>query len=661
MSNTPTDSMRASGNEQNVRVLSINEFQNEYFDYDSYVFIRSQKQFGSLINVDTGEPEKNEYIEVLYHNKQTGKDVTLADIVNMLKQRKKVVLKGDFGLGKSRCIKQVFDILTADTVNNPYTLAINLREHWGAKTGLEILQRHFIDLNLDGSNFNRNFEQPNAVYLLDGFDEIGTQSWSSDIRKMQHIREMSVCGLKDLICKVQGGVLIVGREYYFNSDEELLSCLGLNSNSTIILECHHEFTEEELLQYIQKNMTTASTEVLAELPSWLPKRPLVIQLLIKYAADIFTLSFALEDICGFWFAFLSKMCEREARIYAALNPEIIKGVLLYLGNKTRMYNSNTGPITQMDLNEAFTAVAGITPNDESAIMLQRLPSLGRVSGDSPDRQFLDTFILNGLRAEGIIQLSKSWNPTQWNVDWITPLDQTGLIILSEYIAKDDKRKDNFITIARQAANSKNKVLAADIVSAICMLDVTELDFKDICISGATFSYLNFGGKEVTRLVISDSIIEKMDLTNAKISDSIHISKCIISSAYGIASNKSLPNNFSECEIDSFEPLATTTLIKKAWLSKPQKLFIQMIRKIFYQPGSGRKEEALLRGMGESANRKLSTKILNLLMVEKIIDRHKGDEGYVYTPIRNQTNRIRIILDVLNLSVDPLWDKISSLE
>ena len=59
----------------------------------------------------------------------------------------------------------------------------------------------------------------NIVYLLDGFDEIGTQSWSSDPRRMQYIRRISVCALKDLLQKVQGGVLITGREYYFNSDK----------------------------------------------------------------------------------------------------------------------------------------------------------------------------------------------------------------------------------------------------------------------------------------------------------------------------------------------------------------------------------------------------------------------------------------------------------
>lgn len=69
---------------------------------------------------------------------------------------------------------------------------------------------------------------------------------------MQHIRAMSVSGIKDLIEKVKGGILITGREYYFNSDSELLSCLGLSKDNTIILECPQEFTDSELVDFIKK-------------------------------------------------------------------------------------------------------------------------------------------------------------------------------------------------------------------------------------------------------------------------------------------------------------------------------------------------------------------------------------------------------------------------
>lgn len=661
MENTPTDSMRAAGNEQKIIVKSTEEFQNEFFDYGSYIHIRNQRQFGSLINLETGEPENNEYVNVSYLNTYNNKELSIEDIVHLLKNGKKIILKGDYGLGKSRCIKQIFDSFILNPIENPYVVAVNLRDHWGAKRGKEILDRHFDDLGLDAKEFIKIYDRSNIVYLLDGFDEIGTQSWSSDKRKMQHIREMSVCALKDLITKVSGGVLVTGREYYFNSDKELARCLGIDMDKVIFLECHQEFTDSELLTFISKNVSEVLGSIKIEkLPAWLPKRPIVMQLLLKYAGDIFSMEHALDDICGFWYAFLCKICEREAKIYPALNPEVIKDVMIFLANQTRTSANNTGPITQEDISRAFTCVTGFTPSDESAIMLQRLPSIGRVSTDSPDRQFLDTFILNGLRAEGIIQFSKSWDSNVLAFDWVNPLDQTGLSILAEYIGKDAHRMDTFIGLARNASHATNKILASDIVSAICLLDKESIDFKDICISGGHFSYLSFEGKDICRLTITDSIIEKLDLTNTKFNPTIRIEKCILSEVYGISSRKSVPEQIIECEVDCFEMLATTTLIKRARLSESQKLYVEMIRKIFYQPGAGRKEAALLRGMGVSANKQLGGKILNRLLDEGLVTRIKGDEGYVYKPVRNKTGRIDKMLTDLTLSEDPVWLMISEL-
>jgi energy-coupling factor transporter ATP-binding protein EcfA2 len=660
MKDKPTDSMRQSGDAQKITVMSIDEFKCEYFDYKSYIHIRSKKQFGSLINAETGEPEQNTYINVSYSNKKKN-DITINDIINMLKKGKKIVLKGDFGLGKSRCVKQIFDILNSEMNTNNYTIAINLRDHWGARRGIEILTRHFEDLGLDAKNFIKTYDQTNAVYLLDGFDEIGTQSWSSDIRKMQHMREMSVCALKDFIMHVRGGVLIVGREYYFNSDQELLNCLGLKENQTTILECPNEFTDSELLDFITNNVPDSiDKRKMEELPQWLPKRPYVIQMLLKYASEVFSVDYALDDICGFWYAFLSKMCEREAKIYPALNPDIIKQVLIILANKTRTEGTNTGPITQSDLSAAFELAAGFQPNDESSVMLQRLPSLGRIGADSPDRQFLDTFILNGLRAEGIIQAVKSWDKSILTSPWKYPLDTIGYSILAEYISKDKNRDDIFLSMAREASNSSNKIFAADVVAAISYLDVNNQDYKNLYISDSHFSHLSFEEKIIQGLEIYNSIIDKLDLTNAKFDNSITIKDCFIGTIYGIASHKSVPTQIVKCDVDCFETLATTTLIKRAKLSEIQKIFVTIIKRIFFQPGAGRKEEALLRGMGRVANKHSGEKILNILLNEKIITRHKGDEGYVYKPVRSLTNRMDKILTDLTLSTDPLWCKISQI-
>lgn len=72
-----------------------------------------------MINVETGEPENNIYVNVSYLNKKTGQEINVTGIIDLLRRGKKVILKGDFGLGKSRCVKQIFDILTQDKFSNP--------------------------------------------------------------------------------------------------------------------------------------------------------------------------------------------------------------------------------------------------------------------------------------------------------------------------------------------------------------------------------------------------------------------------------------------------------------------------------------------------------------------------------------------------------------
>ncbi|HAP22147.1 MAG TPA: hypothetical protein DCR27_12835 [Lachnospiraceae bacterium] len=661
MQDKPTDSMRQSGEAQRIKVMSGMEFQNEYFEYDNYLYARKQKQFGSLINMETGRPEENSYIRVAYRNKKDGNEVYIDDIIDLLLKGRKIVLKGDFGLGKSRCVKEVFDCLSNDQLVNPYVIAINLRDHWGAKRAQEILLRHFEDMGLRAGSIIKTFDNANFVYLLDGFDEIGTQSWSSDIQRMQHIREISVCALKDLISKVQGGILITGRDYYFNSDDEMLSCLGLDDKQTIILECHSEFTETELLEFMSQNIPELTEKgKIKQLPVWFPKRPLVIQLMQKYAEDMFSVEHTLDDICSFWYVLLSKICEREAKIYPALNPEVIKKVLLYLADITRFRTDNVGPITQNDLSDAFISAAGITPNDETAIMLQRLPSLGRISADSPDRQFLDSFILDGLRAESIIQLSKSWNAEVFQKEWINPLNQIGLGILAEYIGNNSKRRESFFLLARNASSAKNQILAADIVSALCMLSEDYMDFREVVIDGGYFSNLSFEGKEIQRLTIMNSIIDKLDLTNSKMAENVEIRKSIISTIYGISSKDSIPSQFYDCEVKQFEMLATNTLVKRARLSDSQKILAEMIHKLFFQPGKGRREETLLRETAGSSNKKLSQNILSELVKEKLVKIVPGDEGDVYKPVRRETGRMDKMLTDLTLSKDPLWIKVTEM-
>lgn len=662
LSKIPTNAMREAGKALRIKVLSYQEFQNSWFDYPSYYHCRLEGQFGSLVNIETGAPETNSYIDVAYKS-NTGSMYHLQEIIEELKKGRIVVLQGDFGSGKSRCVKAIFEAMCPNEKNCNYTIAINLREHWGAKDSKEILRRHFGNLGMT-DNYTQNFikacKNPNIIYLLDGFDEIGTQQWNLNEKGVRHSRQLAVAAIKDLIIQSSGGMLICGREFYFNSDSEMMESLGLsNKKDILLLRCSAEFSDAEIRDYIQSNCHKQIPDDFS-FPAWFPKRPLVLQIMEHYIQNAFEQEGFFPDVFSFWRIFLNSICEREARIHSALNPHNIMQILILLAEMTRCKSNEVGPLTMQDLALAFEKAVGTRPTDETAIMLQRLPGIGRIDAESPDRQFLDSFILNGLRAENIIQIQQERQMDKLNFKWTNPLDMNGCTVLAGYIQQEDNL-GKFLGLAVQAQNHINQVLASDIIASITFVsDCTELDCKNIHISDSWISALHLNDMRITNLSVSDSIIYYMDLTNAVFSDNVKFERCEIAMVNGIASENGFPEQFANCKVDKYQSVDVVARIKKVELSNTQKIFLAIIQKVFFQPGKGRKEEALFRGLGDISDKHHANKILNKLLELDIISIHTGDEGKIYKANRKFTSRMQKIRAQLTLSDDPIWAFVTSL-
>lgn len=650
----PTDSMKITGNESFVNVLAITDFENKYFDYGSYVYGRSKLPFGSLLVEPDVSANENHYINVKYITLDESLIVTIDTIASALRNRKKVILLGHFGTGKSCCVKQLFNMLSEKSESDYiHAFAINLREHWGAKRGKEIIDRHLADIGMSPEQFSKSYYRENNIYLLDGFDEIGTQSWGTDITKMQAMRANSVVAIKDLLSTVKGGVLITGREHFFNSDNEMYSAFGLDPQSTLLIRCKEEFDDSEALQYITENNKDAISGTI-EIPEWLPKRPLIMQLALRDAPELFYANLSITDECDFWYHFLDKLCEREAKINPLLNPATIKHILIRLGRLTRNKARNVGPISTTELAQAFEVVTGNRPNDESLIMLQRLPGIGRVDADSPDRQFIDTFILNGLRAEDIIQSVLNGRRDLLNENWQHPMNLEGCTILAQYIDKDTTRAGIFLSFAKQAGDRSNQTLAGDIFGSLLLTNLKRIDFKNLHITEANLSHLSFDSKDVCNFTLKNCFIETIDTTNSTFSGQVQLADCLIVLIWGIPSESGLPKEFNNCTVENFQTLATVSRINRAKLSEAHKILVTIIKKTFFQPGRGRKEEALLRGLGTKEASKTSEKILNKLLEEDILKKHKGDEGWIYSPVRKHAGRMQNMMSKLTASDDPVW-------
>lgn len=642
-------SLRVSGEGSHVQVHSVKSFEAMFIDYERYFHVRSQEPFGSAIDPESGTKDLHKYTQVKYRGLTVDKEFVLADIARLMTQGKRIILIGNFGTGKSRCIQELFTYLgEMQRSVGMYPTAIDLRDNWGVKRGTEMLRRHFDDLGL--SNFGdaavKIMRHDRGIYLIDGFDEIGSQSWSDDVTALQQIRKRSLEAVRDLVANTKGSVLITGREHYFNSTAEMFDCLGLKESDTIVIQCSDEFTESEAHDYL-KHLSKDF-----EIPQRIPRRPLVYQLLSRMEPS--SLELVQDDQLpelSMWLMLHNALCEREAKINSALDAGIVRAVLRRLARITREKSGNLGPLSPAEINQAFADVTNTRPVDESAAMLQRFMVLGRVGPDSADRQFVDNYFLDGLRADDIMYAVSRQEEQIVDLDWVNPMQDFGIRLVAEALNESTERA-SYVRFMKNAAKKNNRVLAGELISAILIAWDESFDFQGVVLGGSYITSLDFTNG-ASNLQIVDSIIEMVDITQAEVKN-VTISKSGIGKVIGVSAKTALPPWIPDCDVDAFESMSTVARIKVAPISDEQRVLVAIIKKTFFQPGSGRKEEALLRGLGNLVTSGMLKRIINRLIKEGILTEQKGEQGAVFIPNRSHTRRMRTIIDQLTLCKDPLW-------
>lgn len=649
---TPPPSLVESGKGNNVSVLSFRELQARFIDYDRYAFVRSAKSFGSAIDPFSGEKDTREYVPVKYRGIIPDREFSLDDICEAILRNQRIVLLGSFGSGKSRCIQEVFGRLSQAAANNGlFPIAIDLRHHWGARRAHELIRRHCDEIGLSGiaDNIVKVLDHDRLAFLVDGFDEIASQAWSDDPLTLQTLRAQSLSAVKDLVQNTKGPIIITGREHYFNSKEEMYSCLGLSEGNVLLIECADQFTTEQVVRYL--NIIKGSITV----PEWLPRRPLICQILASLSPE--DLDHVLSEgygEAGLWRTLIRVVCEREAKINPALDPTTIHLILMRLARLARSKSGDVGPVSVKEFNRVFEDVTGRPPANESAAMLQRLPILGRVGAESTDRQFVDLYFLDGLRADDLSTAIYLQREEVLTDKWFQPLRRLGLSVFGDEMATAPEATV-YYRYLKGALKGGNSVLACDIIASRLFVRTGEerADFGGVAVRNGRMFYLNLAGKSAMNLALYECVIDAVDLFEANVSN-VTLAQCAIGEVEGITDLNALPAWITDCAVDSFLSVSTVTRIKQAPLTPQQRIVVTIIKKTFFQPGAGRKEEALIRGLGQEVAEKDIKKILHLLEREGILTKFRGSEGLVYAPQRHFTKRMGDILRNLTLSDDPIW-------
>lgn len=638
-------SVRETARQSNVDFHTLDSFASKFLGARQYINERREIPFGSAVIPETGAADNSEYTPIDYKD-TAGKTYDISQIAKAVKSGKRIILLGEFGTGKSRCIKESFTTLT-QTDHSFAPIAINLRDNWGYKSLSHIIRNHLDDMGIGeyADNLIKSLRRGNHAILLDGFDEIGSQSWTGDPARLAETRRKSLQGVRDIAESCQGaGMLITGREHYFSSDEEMLECLGMNS-SCIVLRCPDEFSEAEAKDYLHQNSN------IGILPDWMPRKPLVCQLLAKLDEDELQ---ALVDTSGgevqFFESVVDAVCRRETRIHSSLDAVTVKQVLLHLAQDSRSQVQSPETMTSTQINNAFFEVAGYAPIDESSVLLQRLPYLGRVGSGSSDRIFIDDYAKNGLRGLAAHEALTQGNLEVTRVKWKQPLNSFGVRVWSQKIPSDPST----LKYVRQCVIHGNYQLAADYVAVRVGLDADSCDFEGLSVSGGTISSLVMSEKSISNLTLTNVIIDNFTLDDSTLHN-VWIDDCIIQHFDGPGSSGNLPESFGpNCEVMEFRDSLTTSNISTLNLSPGQKTLLVIIKKLFFQPGRGRREEALLRGTEAYWDVSSAKAVLKYMEREKIVSNFPGDTGLVYAPQRRHMKRMGSIIEQQKNSTDALW-------
>ena len=478
-----------------IYLQSFSQFISRLFDAAQYLQARLHKSFGSIQNpADSHFALSRDYyipIPILEEEKNvTRSAIEIGSAIRDSSAR--YVMLADFWSGKSMSLREIFYWLRDEFIRKQHSrfpVYINLRDHAGAKYPDEILERHARDLGLaDYAQLVKAWRAGFVDLLLDGFDEFAATGWSALPMKLRLIRRTMLEAVRKLIAESpkRTGIVVVGRQHYFDSAREMRDALGLtDAFQTLHIEL---LSEDDPIKIVRRYGGDS-------VPDWVPSRALLLSYL---AAKDF-----LKDLPAFlstvrsrghgWDALLKMICDREAKHHPAVEGSSVLLFLERLATLARRTPDGLGSFSDAELGNVFEQTCGFPPDDAARVLISRLPALAVLAPESGRRRFIDPDIADAARAGDTFRFINS--PYDGIIidalkDAQRALGANGTERLS-YIAEDQKLQPAKVELAaEQAAKSRNSIVALD---ALQLMMDWNLDFErpGIDIADVQFENLSF--------------------------------------------------------------------------------------------------------------------------------------------------------------------------
>lgn len=637
--NEPTAEQRSVIDKKRDRLVAVSfdQFRARLLDARSYLTLREAYPFGSVRDPETGLAQTSlDYVSLGIVD-DTAHERDVAYVAEELGSGRRFVLLGDYGAGKSSTMRELYLRLAKRFWGNKtlvFPLLINLRDHHGQIEPTEAIERHARRIGFTNpSHLVRAWRAGYACVMLDGFDEIATAGWVGRTKTLKDLRYRSMELLRAFVRESpsQLGIIIAGRAHFFDNDRELGAALGV-SNAFIRLSLN-EFTPRQVYEYLKKRGWEDAV------PDWLPSRPL----LLGYLASRGLLKQTLYIDAGSspalgWHKLLERISEREAEIEAGIDADTVRRLIEHLATIARVSADGLGPLLPDQITAAFTTVCGYPPDDRGVVLIQRLPGLGGHSAEDGARVFIDRDLAAAAAAGGVFRFVE--NPYLGAIEpenWLSVLSPLGLEVLAIRSYEAGFASAKLSAAAGRATQlTGGDTLAADILLALHEMGMNAVGAKTF-VREVIVPRLAFDSDcgDMSLVEWQDAVIARLEI-GTDVDDSLlpTFTRCFIDTIDGRTGEGELPaEKFIECTIDQFEERASTTnALLQLSLPLGTKVLLTVLKKLYAQRGTGRKESALFRGLDHRA-REFVPSVLTLLRREGFAVKSRLRDTTVWLPAR----------------------------
>ncbi|MFT4108283.1 NACHT domain-containing protein [Propionicimonas sp.] len=637
-----------------IHAISIAQMYKRICNSELYLQARDKAPFGST--AFTPEVTGRQIRVAVKMLSREGGSSRVQELGTRLCEGGRVLIVGDYGAGKSHALRDLYQLLRREHFRRahltPFPIHINLRDCAGLKTPAEIFRRHAEEVGFDHANgLMSAWRAGMCVLLLDGFDEVLPSRWLGSVADLKNVRWDALSPIRRLIEETpQGaGIVVAGRSHYFSNEVEMTAALGLRSLDILQIP---DFDEDQLKDFLRQSEATW------KLPDWVPARPLLLGYLVSLGGDSSSVITAAGSKASGWRTFLSAICAREARMFSAVRPATIEKIMARVATLARGGASATGPISTDQLRAAFVSVNGFQPDEEGLQLLLRLPGLTNSLGlgEGEMRSFADEDLAEtayGLDlADFVIYPYDETHPLAGPASWVNASSGLAASVAAETLLQSSFAEGQVrAALTKRQNEGRYDAVLADLIATVTDMP-TDRDpaRKQYLVSGVAFEELQVVDHPVVAsTTYQDCLIERLDLTAVdEESDLPNFPGCVITFVDGVSGvTPWLRDALSSAEIDGFSTAAQTTAgIMQLKLDRESKVALTILKKIFSQRGSGRKESALSRGLA-LADREIVSSVLAELVSQEWIRREVVGNTVVYVGNKDRRRDALQCLDAPN--------------